>query len=289
MREACPKTRKKASSQRVVVLLLSSMEEITDRYTWNTKERSEEACRNHFLLPECVRGLLVGPSGCGKSTLMYTLLLKPGMLAYENLMVFGRSLFQIEYRIIKAAFEKGLSKEQIEVIFTNKAKVNKNGGPLETIVEYSGSCYGNITAKFYDSANEIPDPSELDRTRSNLILFDDCMEGPHSKIGSYYTRGRHSSTQTYFICQSYYKIPRQSIRLNTNFLILFRQSPRDTVQIFYDHVSMDRIELKTFQNDFAYATWDLGPHAFICIDLTRTKESGKYRRCLDVFYFPTPV
>ena len=121
------------------------MEEITDRYTWkNTKESSDD-CRNHFLLPKCIRGLLVGPSGCGKSTLMYTLLLKSGMLAYENLMVFGKALFQIEYRIIKAAFEKGLSKEQIDVIFENKAKVNKNGGPLETIGEYSGSCYGNIT------------------------------------------------------------------------------------------------------------------------------------------------
>ena len=147
------------------------MEEITDRYTWNTKERSEEACRNHFLLPECVRGLLVGPSGCGKSTLMYTLLLKPGMLAYENLMVFGRSLFQIEYRIIKAAFEKGLSKEQIEVIFTNKAKVNKNGGPLETIVEYTGSCYGNITAKFYDSPNEIQ-PDSVRRLYGGTALQD---------------------------------------------------------------------------------------------------------------------
>ena len=260
------------------------MDEITNQYTWSDKDTSDS--RNHFLLPKCIRGLLVGPSGCGKSTLMYTLLLKPGLLSYENLMVFGKALFQMEYQIIKTAYSKGLSKEQIEVIFSNKDKVNKNGGPLSTIENYSGGCYGNISANFYESTNDIPDPSELDRTKSNLILFDDCMEGSQTKISSFYTRGRHSHTQTFYISQSYFKIPRQSIRLNTNFLILFRQSPRDTVQIFYDHVSMDRIELKTFLNDFAYATWDLGPHSFICLDLTRSKNTGKYRRMLDVFYFP---
>ena len=52
---------------------------------------------NHPLLPRSIRGLIVGKSGCGKTTLLLNLLLRPGWLDYNNLCVFGKSLFQPEY------------------------------------------------------------------------------------------------------------------------------------------------------------------------------------------------
>ena len=61
---------------------------------------------NHPLLPRSIRGITVGKSGCGKTTLLLNLLLRPGWLAYDNLCVFGKSLFQPEYRILKKAFEE---------------------------------------------------------------------------------------------------------------------------------------------------------------------------------------
>ena len=60
---------------------------------------------NHPLLPRSIRGIIVGKSGCGKTTLLLNLLLKLGWLDYDNHFVFGRSLFQPEYRILKKAFE----------------------------------------------------------------------------------------------------------------------------------------------------------------------------------------
>ena len=65
---------------------------------------------NHPLLPRSIRGIIVGKSGCGKTTLLLNLLLRPGWLDYDNLCVFGKSLFQPEYRILKKAFEKNLPK-----------------------------------------------------------------------------------------------------------------------------------------------------------------------------------
>ena len=59
---------------------------------------------NHPLLPRSIRGIIVGKSGCGKTTL----LLRSGWLDYDNLCVFGKSLFQPEYRILKKAFEENL-------------------------------------------------------------------------------------------------------------------------------------------------------------------------------------
>ena len=48
---------------------------------------------NHPLLLKSIRGLIVGKSGCGKTTLLLNFLLRPGWLDYDNLCVFGKSLF----------------------------------------------------------------------------------------------------------------------------------------------------------------------------------------------------
>jgi hypothetical protein len=65
------------------------------------------------LLPKSIGGLIVGKSGCGNTNLLLNLLLRPGWLDYNNLKVFGKSLFQPEYRIIKTAFDMKLPKEAI--------------------------------------------------------------------------------------------------------------------------------------------------------------------------------
>ena len=257
--------------------------EITGQYSWN-EESSKPP--NHFLLPHNMRALLIGHSNCGKSTLMFTLLLKPDILSYENLLVFGNSLFQTEYTIIKAGFEKKLSKKQLEILFENKDEVNKHGGPVNVIDRFDGPCLGNITATFYKSCEDIPDPQTLNSSLNNLVLFDDCYLGSQSKISAYYSRGRHTSCSVFYISQSYFKIPRQCIRMNANFIILFRQSSRDMRQIFIDHVSHDNIDFDIFLNEFCIKTWDLAKYSFICLDLTRTKATGKYRQNLDTFWFP---
>ena len=65
---------------------------------------------NHPLLPRSIRGIIVGKSGCGKTTLLLNLLLRSGWLDYGNLCVFGKSLFQPEYQIIKKAFKENYRK-----------------------------------------------------------------------------------------------------------------------------------------------------------------------------------
>lgn len=68
---------------------------------------------NNPLFPRSIRGLIVGKSGCGKTTLLLNFLLRPGWLDYNNLNVFGKSLFQPEYKILKKAFEEKLPKQAI--------------------------------------------------------------------------------------------------------------------------------------------------------------------------------
>ena len=68
---------------------------------------------NHPLLPRSIRGIIVGKLGCGKMTLLLNLLLRPGLLDYDNLCVFGKSLFQPEYRILKKAFEENFYRKSV--------------------------------------------------------------------------------------------------------------------------------------------------------------------------------
>ena len=51
------------------------------------------------LFPKSIRGILVGKSACEKTTLLLNFLLRPGWLDYNNLNIYGKSLFQPEYRI----------------------------------------------------------------------------------------------------------------------------------------------------------------------------------------------
>ena len=87
---------------------------------WN--ENLRKRC-NHPLLPRDIRGLIIGKSGCGKTTLLINILLRPGWLVYNNINIFGKSLFQPEYNILKKAFEKKLPKEVIIRLFENKNEI----------------------------------------------------------------------------------------------------------------------------------------------------------------------
>ena len=262
------------------------MDIISTDYVWkNTLPKRE----NYFLLPESIRGLCIGRSGSGKTTLINNLLLKPNLLDYDCLYVFGNSLHQMEYKIMKAAFDKKLSKEQLNVIFSNQYLVNKQGGPLEVIENYDQECKGNIEVNFYKSCDSVPDPSALDETKKNVLIFDDCMLENQAKTSTYFTRSRHNNCCVFYLSQSYFHLPRHSIRENSNFIILFRQSIKNLQHLYQDIVAHDGIPFKAFVNDFCNASWDESKHSFVTIDLSRTMTTGKYRKRLDWFWFPADI
>ena len=48
-----------------------------------------------------------------------------------------------------------------------------------------------------------------------------------SQIDEFFTRGGHENLDVYYISQSYFALPRQGIRNNSDRIILFTQTLRD--------------------------------------------------------------
>ena len=111
--------------------------------------------------------------------------------------------------------------------------------PLIAIEKYSGVRNGEIRADFYADCQNIPDPLALDPTQKNLLLLDDCFLGKQNKAETYYTRCRHNNCDTIYIAQNYFRLPRHTIRENSNFIILFPQDTRNLSHIHVNHCAGD--------------------------------------------------
>ena len=215
--------------------------EVTD-LSWDVNSIKRN---NSKLLPKRIRGIIVGKSGCGKTTLLLNLLLKPGWLDYNHLQVFGKSLFQPEYKILKSSLEKVLPKEAILKLFDAKSEIKKSGTNVELLIEEISKKWVNkedIECQFFETADDVPDPAELDMNKNKLMIFDDLQLTNQNKCEKYYIRGRHSNVDCFYLAQNYFSLPRQTIRENTIFICMFKQDSKNINHIYYDHVSAGMVK-----------------------------------------------
>ena len=108
--------------------------------------------------------MIIGKYGCGKTTLLINLLLRSGWLDYDNINIFGKSLFQPEYHILKKAFEEKIPKHVIIRWFENQNEITDLGISPISIVEKMAKEIRDkfdVVCNFYQSAENVPDPREL--------------------------------------------------------------------------------------------------------------------------------
>ena len=84
----------------------------------------------------------------------------------------------------------------------------------------------------YKTSNEI---NPINRYKGSVVIFDDMLGAKNSsQIDEFFARGRHEDLDVYHISQSYFALPRQSVRNNSDRLILFKQTLRDVQSMYYD-------------------------------------------------------
>ena len=124
----------------------------------------------------------------------------------------------------------------------------------------------------YKTSTEI---KPINKCKGSVVNFDDMLGAKNSsQIDEFFTRGRHEDLDVYYISQSYFGLPRQSIRNNSDRLILFKQTLRDVRSVYYDIGAYD-MKYDEFKES-CHKAWDERIN-YLCIDLTKNKNDGKYR------------
>ena len=153
--------------------------------------------------------------------------------------------------------------------------------PLAVVQEFARTIKNKSNVKFifFETASDVPDQRDLDPDDKNLMIFDDLLLERHYKWECFYIRGRHSNVGCYYLSQKYYfKLPRQTLRENVNFICLFPPDLKNINHIYNDHVGedMSKEEYRRF----------CGEYGFAVIDRTSKKDAGKYRGGFDNFFIP---
>ena len=122
------------------------------------------------------------------------------------------------------------------------------------------------------TSNEIKPTSKF---KGSVVLFDDMLGAKNtSQIDEFFTRGRLEDLDVYYISQSCFALPRQSIRNNSDRLILFKQTLRDVQSMYLDNGAFDMI-YDEFE-EMCRVAWSEKFNC-LCIDMTKNKNEGKSR------------
>ena len=203
------------------------------------------SCGKHGqFLPDHVRAIICGPSNSGKTNLMLNLIFNKNGLKFENIYIFSKSLYQDKYRFLESVIS-----EVPEIGF------------------YA-----------YSDNDELPHPSDLQP--NSVMIFDDVSCEKQSNIKSYFTMGRHNKVDTFYLCQTYSSVPKQLVRDNANFLVLFRQDGMNLRHVYHDHVDPD-MTLCQFTN-VCNRVWNCRNNSFLVIDKEKDIDCGRYRHGIDV-------
>ncbi len=253
------------------------------KYYWIPKKT-----KNHSnIFPESFRCLIIGQSGSGKTALLMRMLLQENILDYNKLFVFGRSLHQPDYQILKAGFEHKLPKLEITEILKHDSMINELDDKPEYVAaglaqKLDEDEKGDISCEFYEDPGDIPDPKDFDKQDKNLIIFDDIMTDKNqSAPGAFFTRSRHNNIDCVYISQNYYHLPRHTIRSNSNFLILFNLDPVDIDHLYRDSgASVDFKDISKFRQ-LCERAWSK-KYGYLVIDKSKTDLEQKYRFQLEL-------
>lgn len=196
------------------------------------------------LLPNTIRCIISGPSNSGKTNIMFNLLGHPEWLVFENIYVFSKSLYQEKYQNLAKAIPKG--------------------------VGYFA----------YDDNASVIAP---DKARSNsIMIFDDVSCEKHDNIRLYFTMGRHKNIDSFYLAQTYSRVPKQLVRDNANLLILFKQDEMNLRHVFNDHVTPD-MSFDKLKQLCALAWKEEEGHGFVVVAKDYPINKGRYRVGFDSF------
>lgn len=219
-----------------------------DQLTVKNVDFNKEGETTHFkhskLLPNSIRAIIVGPSNCGKTNVLLTLIEHPNGLKFENIYIYSKSLQQPKYQYLE-----------------------------KLLTGIKGMGYHT----FSDNSTVI---SPTKAKRNSVFVFDDIACEKQDHIRAYFSMGRHRDVDSFYLGQSYTRIPKHLIRDNANFLTIFKQDHLNLKHIYDDHVNTD-MSFEQFR-DMCLECWKEN-YGFLCINKDCPVDKGRYRKGFDIF------
>lgn len=200
--------------------------------------------RHSALLPNTIRCIVCGPSNCGKTNVIISLLLHDNGLKFNNIYLYSKTTFQAKYQFL------------CEV--------------LSQIPE--------VSLFIFNKNEDVIHPN--DASSNSVIIFDDVACENQFNIRNYFSMGRHKLIDCFYLTQTYSKIPKQLIRDNANFLIIFKQDDTNLKHIYNEHVNSDMS-----WNQFKGMCGEIWrePYSFLIINKDCGLNNGRYRQSFDTF------
>ena len=134
--------------------------------------------------------------------------------------------------------------------------------------------YTNSKIKITEISDEI---KPLNEYENGIIVFDDILGSSNSRfIDQFFNRGRHNNLDIYYLSQSYFDLPKRTIRNNSKKIILFNQTLKDIEHIYRDVAGYD-MNYDEFK-DLCRKSWK-DDYNYLYIDRSKKRNQGKYCIC----------
>ena len=125
-------------------------------------------------------------------------------------------------------------------LLLNKLQLIRLNNPEQKIciITRSPEQYNKIEIEDVSVEEDLGDKSIQD-FQNCCVVFDDMLDSNQKLIDPFFTRGRHNDLDVYYLSQSYFDLPKRTIRNNSNIIILFQQTLKDVEHIYRDIAGFD--------------------------------------------------
>ena len=162
-------------------------------------------------------------------------------------------------------------------LLLNKLQLFRLDNPEQKIciITRSPEQYNKIEIEDVSVEEDLVDKSIQD-FQNCCVVFDDMLDSNQKLIDPFFTRGRHNDLDVYYLSQSYFDLPKRTIRNNSNIIILFQQTLKDVEHIYRDIAGFD-MSNDEFKSLCREARRD--DYNYLIINRLENKNCKKYMIC----------
>ena len=160
-----------------------------------------------------------------------------------------------------------LNKLQIIRLYDNEKQIH--------IITRSPNQYEDLEIEQVKVEEDLEDKTIQD-FQNCCVVFDDMLDTSQKLIDPFFTRGRHNDLNVYYLSQSYFDLPKRTIRNNSNIIILFQQTLKDVEHIYRDIAGFD-MSYDEFKSLCKEAWRD--KYNYLIINRLEDKNGSKYMIC----------